>query len=151
MHPLPRHAFASRMREVRSQLGISQIAVARYLTERLDYTVDSSAISRIEAGDRRIVRLDEAVLIAEVLQVPLSELLNPQGTSLLAQIDDVHHRLRGAQDALDASLAEVENRREVVEQLTVELEALESQEQAEEKAAVERDLVEEFRISSGPR
>lgn len=142
--------FRRRLREERERAGVSQMELARLMTERLSARIDSTTITRMEKGERT-VRLDEAVVAAEVLEVPLSELLSAQGTSLLARIDDLRFSLQGAQAALDSALAEVEQRRDKVEELTVELEELEGQERAQEKAAVEKELLEDFKVQSGPR
>jgi transcriptional regulator with XRE-family HTH domain len=81
--------FAQRMRDIRNLQGISQKVLADKVTERLGYAVDPTAVTRMEknVGDlailrmekgARMIRLGEAVAIAEVLGVPLSELL-PEG------------------------------------------------------------------------
>lgn len=142
--------FRRRLREERERAGISQMELARRMTERLSSRIDSTTITRMEKGERT-VRLDEAVVAAEALQLPLSELLSAHGASLLARIDDLRFSLKGAQAALDAASAEVESRRERVEELSMELEELEGQEQAEYKAEVEKELLEDFKIQSGPR
>lgn len=140
---LPRKVFGDRMKEARTRLGVSQASVARYLTKRLDYKVDASALSRIEGADRK-VRLDEAVLIAEVLQVPLAELIAAPGDVRLARIDEVRASLRGAEAARDDALAEMEGWRDKVAELEEELRLLEDEQEAEEKAEIEKELLDDL-------
>lgn len=70
-------AFGQAVHAHRVQKGWSQ----RELAERLESAgvgVDASAVSRIEKGTRA-VRLSEAVILAQVLDVPLETLLVPPG------------------------------------------------------------------------
>lgn len=150
MEPQASLVFRQRLREERERAGFSQMELARLMTERLSARIDSTTVTRMERGERT-VRLDEAVVAAEVLGVPLPNMLNAAGTGLLAKIDDVRFRLDGAQRELETAVAEVERWRNRVDELSEELEGLEERQQAEHKAEVERDLMEEFRISSGPR
>src|SRR5699024_9537149 len=66
--------FARRIREERQRAGITQAALAERLGGVLDRTIDPSAVARAEKH-QRTVRLDEAVAIADVLEMPLSALL----------------------------------------------------------------------------
>lgn len=80
--------FAQRMRDLRNMQGISQKVLADKVTELLGYAVDPTAVTRMEknVGDlailrmekgARLIRLGEAVAIADALGVPLSEMLPP--------------------------------------------------------------------------
>lgn len=80
--------FAQRMRDLRNLQGISQKALADKVTELIGYAVDPTAVTRMEknVGDlailrmekgARLIRLGEAVAIAEALGVPLAEMLPP--------------------------------------------------------------------------
>lgn len=75
MNVLPGQVFARRLRQERGRAGLSQAALAERLAEVLDQKVDASAITRIEKLERA-VRLDEAVVIADVLDVPLEAMLH---------------------------------------------------------------------------
>lgn len=121
MSRLPGEIFARRLREYRLHLGLSQAWLAEYLTERLDYEVASSAISRMESHGRA-VRLDEAVLLAEALGVPLTTLLGEED-SREARLARLHRdyegygmRMREAMDAHErARQAAVETKKEIDE------------------------------------
>lgn len=74
MNPLPSDLFARRLRAERERAEMSQAALARLLAKRLGTKLDPSAITRIEQ-QTRAVRLDEAVAVAEALDLPLVMLL----------------------------------------------------------------------------
>lgn len=74
MTRLPGEVFARRLHEERGRAGVSQAALADHLSRALGRDVAASAVSRIESGERA-VRLDEAVLIADRIGVPLPDLL----------------------------------------------------------------------------
>jgi transcriptional regulator with XRE-family HTH domain len=74
MTPTPGQTFARRLREERTRAGLSQAALAERLTAQLDQKVDASAITRLEKHERA-ARLDEAVAIAELLDLPLPAML----------------------------------------------------------------------------
>jgi transcriptional regulator with XRE-family HTH domain len=74
--------FAKRLRELRSELGLSQAALAEKLTAA-GVKIDDLAILRIEKWDdqnspnARRVRLGEAVAIAKALESDLHDMLRP--------------------------------------------------------------------------
>ncbi len=70
-----RSTFASRVRQVREGRGWSQEELARRLGE-LGLRLDPTAITRMERGERS-VRVEEAVVLAQALGLPLDELLQP--------------------------------------------------------------------------
>ncbi|MBT8163357.1 helix-turn-helix domain-containing protein [Arthrobacter sp. GN70] len=72
--PLPSDIFARRLRTERERRKISQAELARRMAQVLDSNVDPSAVTRIEQ-QTRAVRLDEAVAVAAVLDVPIAALL----------------------------------------------------------------------------
>lgn len=74
MARLPGEVFARRLHEERGRAGVSQAALADHLSRALGRDVAASAVSRLESGERA-VRLDEAVLIADRIGVPLPDLL----------------------------------------------------------------------------
>ncbi|MFG1858917.1 helix-turn-helix domain-containing protein [Actinomadura geliboluensis] len=80
MAPLPSDTFARRVRADRERLGLSQAEVARRMAETLGTNVDATAVTRIEL-QTRVVRLDDAVAMAQALDIPLASLLT----------DDVAH------------------------------------------------------------
>lgn len=95
MSALPGQTFARRLREERVRTGLSQAALANRLAEVLNQKVDTSAITRIEKYDRA-VRLDEAVVIAELLEVPLQAMLHDR-ESVGDQIAELRRDLSLAQ------------------------------------------------------
>ncbi|WP_119697612.1 helix-turn-helix domain-containing protein [Microbacterium halotolerans] len=74
----PADVFARRLRHEREVKRISQSELARRLSDRTGTGVSATAITKIESGDRS-VRIDEAVYLAEILDVPLSALLSDRG------------------------------------------------------------------------
>lgn len=88
MSALPGQTFARRLREERGRVGLSQAALADRLAEVLNQKIDASAITRIEKYERA-VRLDEAVVIAELLDVPLEAMLHDR-----ERVDDQIAELR---------------------------------------------------------
>lgn len=66
--------FARRLIEERQRAGLSQAVLAARLTAMIGRSIDPSAVARAEKHERAI-RLDEAVAIADVLQVPLASML----------------------------------------------------------------------------
>lgn len=80
--------FARRLIEERQRAGLSQAALAKRLTAMIGRSVDPSAVARAEKHERAI-RLDEAVAIADVLQVPLASMLRDRDA-----IDDEIGELR---------------------------------------------------------
>src|SRR6478752_7131089 len=91
MTPTPGQTFARRLREERIRAGLSQAALAERLTELLDQKVDASAITRIEKRERA-VRLDEAVVIAELLALPLPAMLR-DSESVAEQVAELRRDL----------------------------------------------------------
>lgn len=82
---LPEHVFAQRVRQLREAAKLSQAQLAAKLTAE-GTKFDPSAITRLEKGTR-MIRLNEAVAIADTFGVKLEEMLLP-GRSL---IDQIHH------------------------------------------------------------
>ena len=95
MSALPGQTFARRLREERGRVGLSQAALADRLAEVLNQKIDASAITRIEKYERA-VRLDEAVVIAELLDVPLEAMLHDR-ESVDDQIAELRRGLSLAQ------------------------------------------------------
>jgi len=67
--------FARRAREERMSAGLSQSALAERVTELIGRSIDHSALAKLERHQRR-ASLDEALAIAEILDVPLAALLD---------------------------------------------------------------------------
>lgn len=73
---------------LRKKRGLTQKALAVMLTQK-GFQVDSSAISRIEKGERAL-RITECVMIADALETDL--------TTLLTKVHTTEQRLRAAHD-----------------------------------------------------
>ena len=87
MNTLPSDIFARRLRAERERQGMSQVELARRIGSILGGNVDPTAITRIEQ-QTRAVRLDEAVAMATILEVPLSSLIvdnDPEQSKALLQ------------------------------------------------------------------
>ncbi|MHA7303837.1 helix-turn-helix domain-containing protein [Arthrobacter sp. TMN-49] len=110
MNVLPGQVFARRLREERGRTGLSQAALAERLAEVLDQKVDASAITRIEKHERA-VRLDEAVVIAEVLDVPLDALLRDR-MNVDEQISELERDLSQASWRANQAKEELERAQE---------------------------------------
>lgn len=80
--------FARRLRQERERAGMRQTTLAHEVSDRLGVTLDPSALTRIEKGERG-VRLEEAVCIAEVLGLPLMALLTSEDDSLELEIEEL--------------------------------------------------------------
>lgn len=102
----PESTFARRMREEREHKGISQAHVSMQLALFSGVKVDSTAITRIEKGTRRI-SLDEAVGIAEALDVSLDYLLEPAPTS---DLDEQIEVARKEQEQVELHLHDAQAR-----------------------------------------
>jgi transcriptional regulator with XRE-family HTH domain len=76
----PARTFANRLREERQRAGLSQAALAERLVG-MGFRIDDSAITRIEKH-QRTVKLEEAVAIAQTLDVPLDTLLSDHAAKL---------------------------------------------------------------------
>jgi transcriptional regulator with XRE-family HTH domain len=107
MSSLPGPIFARRLRDERGRAGVSQAALADHLTATLYHRVDASAISRMEKGDRP-ARLDEAVVIAEKLGVPLATLLRDRD-AIDERIDELRSQLSEYVWRLDQAKGEFES------------------------------------------
>lgn len=125
MTALPSEIFARRMREERTRAGLAQAEIARRITSRLGVTIDGSAVTRIEKRER-VVRLDEAVAIAEVLGVPITQLLSDTDPTAerIGELDEelAQHRWRA-----DQSQRELEQARESIAAVEREIAALKAQ------------------------
>ena len=99
MNTLPSDIFARRLRAERERQGMSQVELARRIGSILGGNVDPTAITRIEQ-QTRAVRLDEAVAMATILEVPLSSLIvdnDPEQSEAvlqryLADLAAAHHQ-----------------------------------------------------------
>jgi transcriptional regulator with XRE-family HTH domain len=69
----PTEIFPRRLREMRTQAGLTQADVAEMLQPL--FGMHRSAIAKIESGDRPVL-LGEAVALAMFLRVPLAEMLS---------------------------------------------------------------------------
>lgn len=74
--------FAQRMREFRRMRGLSQADMAEQMLTLCGIKLDDSAITRMEknadgGAGARVLRLGEALAIADVLGVDITEMLRP--------------------------------------------------------------------------
>jgi len=119
--------FARRLRQERERAGMTQTELAKRVAELLGTALDPSALTRVEKFERG-VRLEEAVRIAQVLDVPLASLLDEVDDGLEVQIEEqqrgiademlrvAHNELelkqaRAAIEKAQRRLAELEGRR----------------------------------------
>jgi transcriptional regulator with XRE-family HTH domain len=124
MTPSPGQTFARRLREERTRAGLSQAALAERLTALLGQKVDASAITRIEKHERA-VRLDEAVVIAELLDLPLPAMLR-DSESVDEQVAELRRDLSLAQwraSQAEEELQQAQDSMTAIRRLIDELEA----------------------------
>jgi transcriptional regulator with XRE-family HTH domain len=100
----PEARFAQRLRQAREAAGLSQVQLAALLGERHGIRIDGTAITRMEKG-RRMVRLNEAAGLADILHIRLFDLLLPLPDELLAVHPD---RLRERAARLTEELADLD-------------------------------------------
>lgn len=67
-----RHRFGSRMKAERVHAGMTQAELAKRIEDEFEIKLDTSGITRIEAGQRE-PRLSEALAIAEILGLELAD------------------------------------------------------------------------------
>lgn len=114
--------FARRMREERQRAGLTQVEVAERLTAMLERPVYDSALARVEKH-LRAIRLDEAVAIADVLELPLSALLRDREhvdeeiAQLRQELDEAQWRANETRVVLQRAEDSVESIRRRLEQL----------------------------------
>lgn len=139
--------FADRMRAERIRAGLSQNELARRLSEAAGYVVDGSSVTRMETR-RRGVRLVEAVVIADVLGVPLAGLLTDE-SALENRMDEIRFALADAEAALGSAAEEVSRRQGTVDELREQLDDLQRQADDEEREEMNRDAEDWRRGSLG--
>jgi transcriptional regulator with XRE-family HTH domain len=118
--------FASRLREERGRHGMSQATVAERLSNELGRVVHASAVALIEKGERS-VRLDEAIAVARVLDVPLQDLLRPHPVDLVAEIEVLRDDLAVAETERYRLQADLARRDREIAAIKDALEALQAQ------------------------
>ena len=67
-----RHLFGTRMKAERVHAGMTQVELAKRIDDEFEIKLDTSGITRIEAGQRE-PRLSEALAIAEILGLELAD------------------------------------------------------------------------------
>lgn len=77
----PSEVYATRLREIRKSLDLSQAELARRMTAE-GRPLSKVALLRIEKGTRGL-SLDEALALAELLQVAPADLLSPPDDSMI--------------------------------------------------------------------
>lgn len=113
----PSDTFARRLRSERERLGVTQTALARRIARILNQNVDPSVVNRIEQGTRA-VRLDEAVAVAEALDVSLTALVySDPGEAFDDRIVQAADQLAEAERDFATSRARVAQLRFVLEHL----------------------------------
>ena len=100
------------MRAAREARGWSQGALAGHAQHYLYGAFDQSAVARIEAGDRRL-RLNEAVIIARLLDIDLRAIERPELGLDSRMVDDQLARLtedlKSADEYVGATKVALEN------------------------------------------
>ena len=109
------YEFGQHMARARERASLSQRRVSQALAER-GITLDSAALSRLEKG-KRSPKLEEAVALAEVLNIPIVEIVPPKPDvmrlararqNVEKQLDDALYKLSGAAGYLEFFASMVE-------------------------------------------
>lgn len=110
--------FATRLRQERERAGITQAELAQRIADRKGTKFDSTTITRIEKQIRG-VRLEEAMLAADALGLPLTSLLVDDAESAFAEsIQENLELLAQAQDDWRDAQARVRKYTEIVQRIT---------------------------------
>ncbi|MGX1932880.1 helix-turn-helix domain-containing protein [Microbacterium resistens] len=117
--------FARRVREERHRSGLSQAAVAARLSELVGRTIDHSAVARSEKHDRP-VRLDEAVALAEILEVPLAALLRDR-TAADEELGELRRELSVAEWRSSTARVDFEEAQDAIRGIQQRIAELEAQ------------------------
>ncbi|MFP3397351.1 helix-turn-helix domain-containing protein [Brevibacterium sp. H602] len=120
----PTDTFARRLREERARADVSQTALAKRISEILGYSVDGTAVTRIERS-QRAVRLDEAVAAAEALDVPLMTLLTAT-SSVDRRIRALRRDLELQEQRAKAAESEFQQAQSAMAHIQKEIEGLEA-------------------------
>ena len=86
MSPTPEELFARRVRAQRKAAGLTQTALVERVSRLLGTTFNATAITKIETTGR-MIRLNEAVVIAHALDVPLSYLVADEDEGALRRLE----------------------------------------------------------------
>lgn len=91
-------AYVKHMRESRERLGISQAALVARLSDDYGISIDSTAVVKMEKGQRAI-KFVEAAAIAQILGQDLNAMMRPD-VSLEDQLADLKSKLQVTNDTL---------------------------------------------------
>jgi transcriptional regulator with XRE-family HTH domain len=125
MSQTPEELFARRLRDQRRAAGMTQAGLARLLSRLQGSELNTTAITKMESGDRAI-RLNEAVYIAHILNLPLEPMVAPEDQATLRRIElereiEQHElRLRQLQDEYMQSYQAAIDAQEALAQLDTE-------------------------------
>ena len=98
-------AFGARMRQARERAGISQEHLSSNLVLMHDVHWHQTTVGKIESGGRPI-RLSEAVAVADLLHVPLAELVydSADDTPRIDRVALAYAELARVRQDIDAQL-----------------------------------------------
>lgn len=86
MSSTPEETFACRVRAQRRAAGLTQTALADRVSRLLGTALNATVITKIETAGR-MIRLNEAVVIARALEVPLSYLVADEDRGVLRRLE----------------------------------------------------------------
>jgi transcriptional regulator with XRE-family HTH domain len=129
----PERIFARRMRQERVRRGWRQEDLANAMAAR-GLKVHPSAIARSEReSDSRMIRLDEAVLVAAIFDLSLSQMITPEETDPAIELGQLgealarlHHERMSRSQQLAAVQADFEAISEQIARVEWEIEVLQS-------------------------
>lgn len=108
----PEAIFATRLREIRQIRGLSQQEIANRLAKFYGIRLDATAVTRIEKNaindsEARMIRLTEAVAIANVIGVRLNDMLHA-ALSIEDELGQARLELEACEQQADYSQHRVE-------------------------------------------
>ncbi|GAA4525616.1 hypothetical protein GCM10023160_18800 [Brachybacterium paraconglomeratum] len=124
MPETPKAMFARRLREERKAAGLTQVGVGELISRRLGVTIDGTAVTRIERGERS-VKLEEAVAAAQALGVPLAALVSDEAPEV-ARLSELKAALRQQEGRAATAHAEILQAQAAMVHIEQEIEQLEA-------------------------
>jgi 8-oxo-dGTP diphosphatase len=128
--PTPEQVFAGRLREAREAHQMTQAELSRQLDAKHGVKIDPTSIARMENG-KRMIRFNEAVAIADILDMRVTDLIQPENvttmdpeelraevTRVQAELDDLNTKLAEAEKEVQSarySAAELREQRDRAE------------------------------------
>ncbi|MBA9002037.1 helix-turn-helix domain-containing protein [Thermomonospora cellulosilytica] len=120
---------AAAVRRHRERLGMSQTELAKRMAE-LDLSWHQMTVARTESGERPL-RLDEALALANIFQIPLDSLMRPvdeniqrEYEAILRMVHHIEEKANAVEEKIAASHARLERTRREYEKVKMQAEEM---------------------------